>query len=251
MGNFEKLSVLVIGVIIVMILVVALYTWTDDPAEPDASVPVVSAGGALEGPSIAGLTGDGTTVRRDADPESEDGWLTWVDDPAAEDPASRQDPLVEDRLLAAQDQPSADETADDTTPGESAAEGTYTVKPRQTLSHISLEVYGTIKHWPKIAERNNVDPNRLREGMVLIIPVIDAATPASTNKPVALAASGGSRGSPTPGGDYVVRDGDTMQKISQAAFGTIERWDDIWIQNLERIEDPRFLRAGTTLRIPN
>ena len=32
MGNFEKLSVLVIGVIIVMILVVALYTWTDNPA---------------------------------------------------------------------------------------------------------------------------------------------------------------------------------------------------------------------------
>ena len=49
MGNFEKLSVLVIGVIIVMILVVAFYTWTEDPADEDDPAGVENAGTTLIG----------------------------------------------------------------------------------------------------------------------------------------------------------------------------------------------------------
>ncbi len=41
-----------------------------------------------------------------------------------------------------------------------------------------------------------------------------------------------------------------IQKISQAAFGTIERWDEIWMANLEAIQDPRVLTVGTMLLIP-
>jgi nucleoid-associated protein YgaU len=243
MGNFEKLSVLVIGVIIVMILVVALYTWTDDPAEPEATVPVTP----VEQPAIAALSGDGSTTTSPGDETDGSGWLTWTEHPDGDLAPPTEVRLTEESELVA-DVDEGDE-GEPSEPATATAEETYTVKPDQTLSHISLEVYGTTKHWPKIAERNNVDPARLRPGMVLIIPTIAAVAPADANKPAV--ASTGTGGGPRPGADYVVRSGDTIQKISQAAFGTIERWDDIWIRNLERIEDPRFLRTGMTLQIPN
>ena len=66
MGNFEKLSVLVIGVIIVMILVVALYTWTDDPAAEETA----DAG-------IVGGTGVIANTPRDQDVKDADPWGPW------------------------------------------------------------------------------------------------------------------------------------------------------------------------------
>lgn len=50
---------------------------------------------------------------------------------------------------------------------------TYTVQPGDSLSRISLQVYGTASLWPIIFEANrNIlnDPSRIRPGQVLIVP---------------------------------------------------------------------------------
>lgn len=239
MGNFEKLSVLVIGVIIVMILVVAIYTWTDNPSgEETAAVPSETN------------TAMGTLPLRTDDP----GGSVWRDfvDPLPEGDDSDRVKLVHEDDLD-KDTPSEDapEHGIDPEPEPSddvqAQEKTVTVKSGETLSHISLRAYGTVKYWPRIAERNNVKPESIRPGMTLIIPVIERS-PVPGNKPSEVAVTGAD---PKAGTNYTVRGGDTIQKISQAAFGTIERWTDIWFENFERIEDPRFLRSGMKIQIPN
>ena len=243
MGNFEKLSVLVIGVIIVMILVVALYTWTDDPADEQATV---------GGQPASGLIATHPTDPTPATPASSSTPSSWVDAfppaPAApkevevvtqrpDEPGSK----IENAVTEVAVKTPAEE------PVEQAEERTYTVKGGDTLGGIALETLGSTKYWKLIAERNNVDPMKIRIGMTLIIPSVDGAGVAP-NKTVADVSSGGPA---KPGATYTIRKGDTIQKISQSAYKTIERWTDIWFANMERISDPRDLRPGMTIDIPN
>jgi len=237
MGNFEKLSVLVIGVIIVMILVVALYTWTDDPA--------------ADAPSDAGLISE---TPRAPDAPSQDPWKDFVDPAPPAPPKTvavvkeRPDepgPKVEDEVKDL-----APKTTDDVAeekPLETPEERTYTVKEGDTLGGIALATLGSTKYWKLISDRNNVDPVKLRVGMTLIIPSIEGVAVAPNKSTSDVAASGPVR----PGASYTIRKGDTIQKISQAAYKTIERWTDIWFANMERISDPRDLRPGMTIDIPN
>ena len=238
MGNFEKLSVLVIGVIIVMILVVALYTWTDDPAadptlavrEEPAELPIVDE------PQVD------PDVIPSEDPEESVWWPKDEVDPDGEAGEGDGPDSVEPFVVP--DQP-ADEPADQPAV---AQEKTVKVKRNETLSHIALRELGKAGLWKLIADRNNIDnPASIREGMTLVIPVVDRAAPGG-NKPTVAA---GGTGAVKPGGEYTVKGGDTIQKIALAAFGTTERWPDIWFANFERIEDPRFLRQGMKLSIPN
>lgn len=237
MGNFEKLSVLVIGVIIVMILVVALYTWTDDPA--------------ADAPSDAGLISDAPRV---TEPPAEDPWKDIVDPAPPAPPKAvavvkeRPDepgPKVEDEV---KDLPA--KTTDDLAeekPLETSEERTYTVKEGDTLGGIALTTLGSTKYWKLIADRNNADPMKLRPGMTLIIPSVEGRAVAPNKGTPDVAVGGPVRA----GGSYTIRKGDTIQKISQAAYKTIERWTDIWFANMERISDPRDLRPGMTIDIPN
>ena len=239
MGNFEKLSVLVIGVIIVMILVVALYTWTDDPAAAERAD--VGAGAAA---NIVANTPRGQ--------EGEDGdpWRPW------DTPVPPQTPKTVKVEVDRPDQPGSkiEDKIDDVvvkppaeTPLEQPEERTYTVKDGDTLGGIALSEMGSTKYWKAIADRNNVDPVKLRPNMTLIIPTIDGGAVAP-NKTTADVGAGGPA---KPGTEYTVRNGDTIQKISQSAYKNIERWTDIWFANMERISDPRTLRPGMTIQIPN
>jgi nucleoid-associated protein YgaU len=242
MGNFEKLSVLVIGVIIVMILVVALYTWTDDPSGDTPTPPEESALNASSAsPSPAA----------DRAADTSGGWITWTERPAEPVPAERASTgattaAPAEATAAAAASPAAETPAADAP----AAERTYVVKPGQTLSHVSIEVYGTSKHWKRIAERNDIDdPARVRAGTTLYIPALQAEEGRTAeNKPTETASRTGS--GPHPGESYTVKAGDTIQGIAKAAYGKMERWPDIWLENFERLENPEALRTGMTLRIP-
>lgn len=47
----------------------------------------------------------------------------------------------------------------------------YSVQPDETLSHVSLKMYGRASLWPSIAEANELaNPHRIRLGQILIIP---------------------------------------------------------------------------------
>jgi nucleoid-associated protein YgaU len=53
------------------------------------------------------------------------------------------------------------------------------------------------------------------------------------------------------GGTYTVRRGDTLAKIASAAYGNIDRWPEIWMENYEVLgEKPEIPEPGTRLRIP-
>lgn len=61
--------------------------------------------------------------------------------------------------------------------------------------------------------------------------------------------------SPTPtepeGRSYIVRSGDTLGTISQKAYGTTRHWALIQDANRDVIPDPRKMRPGIRLRIPD
>ncbi len=50
--------------------------------------------------------------------------------------------------------------------------------------------------------------------------------------------------------DYTVRYGDTLARISQQFLGNGKRWQEIYQLNRDKIADPRDLRAGTRLILP-
>jgi nucleoid-associated protein YgaU len=55
---------------------------------------------------------------------------------------------------------------------------------------------------------------------------------------------------PRPGTTYVVREGDTFLGIVRRAYGSTERWPDVWFENLHLVRGGEFLPVGTELRLP-
>jgi nucleoid-associated protein YgaU len=251
MGNFEKLSVLVIGVIIVMILVVAINTWTTDPGAPasedtgrvevaDLGSTSLTAGGTSE--TSSGVL-DVTTDPWNFEEATDAGGTEALD---ANGGSSSHDASGTGTSADHEATGEGGAASDGTTHDEPPAPRTVTVKQGDTLGHISLRVYDTTRYWKRIAEANdNIAPEALRPGMVLVIPDIPEAHKAGGTPAGPQAA-----GPAIQGASYTVRSGDTIQRIAQAAYGSIERWPDVWVENLEVIPDPKRLPVGTQIRIP-
>jgi LysM repeat protein len=238
MGNFEKLSVLVIVVIIVMILVVALYTWTDDPAAEEGDGMVVSS---LDTPTptpeirpAPPRDGGDTPARIDGT-----GFVSpdprWTSGGTSDRGGDTIAPIVDDTPKPEETQPAQ--------PPASEPETTYTVKEGDSYGKIAVEQLGSFAHWTKIRDLNGIPPERLRKGMVLKLPRIDGAAPSGD----APAPSGEG---PRPGSTYTVRQGDTLPRIAQRAYGNKDLWPDIWLANLARLDDPSQLSANMTLELP-
>jgi nucleoid-associated protein YgaU len=50
---------------------------------------------------------------------------------------------------------------------------------------------------------------------------------------------------------YIVKAGDTLQKIASVVYGKSSRWNDIYLANKDRIGAPNApLKVGTQLKIP-
>lgn len=219
MGNLEKLSVVVIGVIVSIIVVVAIATWTDNPSN-----------------SVEVPTDEMQRPSPEPDP---------LPDPTPPLPRPKPEPTPEPR-------PEPKPPAPEPEPIAQARE--YTVVGGDTLGGISQKVYGTTKHWNVIAEANGIENAMIRVDQVLTIPALrgDQAQPPGpgprvTPKPTPTV--GGPR--PKPGDWYVVQAGDTLQQIAERAFDSQERWTDIWIENLGILDDPKTsLRQGLRIKIP-
>ena len=240
MGNFEKLSVLVIVVIIVMILVVALYTLTDD-GDPQANVAAATA-----------AESSGLQSFFETKPEPK---------PAAQPPLSATDKPL-DMSAPPPVSGSATSPATPVDPAVAPAPVVAKVETREhviasgdTLERISKKYYDSTMHIGAIEKANpGLDPMRLRVGKKIVIPDVKSAD----GKSLALATDGldkiavsTPRRSVTPGDSYTVRRGDSLPEIARRAYGKIDRWHEIWIENFDRIENPDRLAAGTRLNIPN
>ena len=265
MGNFEKLSVLVIVVIIVMILVVAIYTWTDNPDQSattggsSGTNVAVKEGGTFSDPAPANPS-KWEEIFKESTPAQGGGGLSPIGNlPGGNGPGGTlggggvQDPepgpIVEP--------PVKPEPVKKDPEPVSSEPWMYTVKSGDTLSEIAMRELGSIRFQSKILALNpGLDPNSLRVGQQIKMPAktmqAGGAKGEVSENPPKVAADGPSGGSakPTPGEHYVTRSGDTLERISKRAYGTIEYWGEIWASNLKTLETPSDIRAGMKLFIP-
>jgi len=118
-----------------------------------------------------------------------------------------------------------------------AGEQHHKVVAGDTLGSISQKYYGTTRHAKLIMEANKLtDENKVRLGKVLVIPKLSTASGVG---PVARAAVGG---------EYVVKDGDTLTSISQLFYGNAMLYPVIMKAN--KIDNGRDVLMGQKLIIP-
>ncbi|MFH0939030.1 MAG: LysM peptidoglycan-binding domain-containing protein [Planctomycetota bacterium] len=138
----------------------------------------------------------------------------------------------------------------------------YVVKSGDTLTRIANEMLpgkGNVKAILEANKESLSDPNRLRVGMMLKIPNALSAAPEahlkSTEplKPKIIAGSGALQTkSEVPAADaseYVVQNGDTLERIARKLFNDGRKWRDLYEWNREQLSDPSRLRQGQTLKI--
>jgi len=107
----------------------------------------------------------------------------------------------------------------------------YIIKKGDSLWDISVNIYGNGYKWVEIAKENNlVNADLLIIGQELSL------------LPLEL--------SPTSSGEYVVKSGDSLWKISINLYGDGFKWVDIWNQNKGLIINPNLIEIGTKLALP-
>lgn len=232
MGTFERLSVLVIGVILVMILVVAVVTWTDDPApctleEAELDTPVPE-------PLVDPLPQPIVFV---PDPQVDPDPQPPVEQPAPKPglqahPAPRPPPKPTEE--PARPEPRV-----------------HVVQAGETLISIARSIYGPEKRYVEIMRANGLETPLIRPGQKLIIPPEEVF--GVINEPGKLhhQPDVAPRVGPVPGQPYTVRSGEDLPGIAKHAYDDVERWIEIWIANRQTLPDPKVtLKAGTVLQIP-
>lgn len=117
----------------------------------------------------------------------------------------------------------------------------HSVQKDEYLVDISEKYYGTTTRWKAIADANpGVNPNRLVVGQKLVIP----------DAPGASTTSGGgtSSASVVAGAEYVIKSGDTLERIAQRTLGDGGKWRDI--AKLNPGLDPTRLMVGQKIVLP-
>jgi nucleoid-associated protein YgaU len=128
----------------------------------------------------------------------------------------------------------------------------YTVQSGDTLSSIAREHFGDARYWTRIRDANpDIDPDRLREGQVIVLPPKEGIAAATTG--TAEKKEGAASGTSQPKADqskYVVAKGDTLMSIARERLGNASRWKDIYDLNRDKIQNPDRLLEGIELRLP-
>ena len=119
---------------------------------------------------------------------------------------------------------------------------TYVVKGGDTPTGLSTKFWGTSAHWQYLLDQNGLKvPNDLHEDATIRIPPKPQSSSNSAPKAVVPA----SRGTET---SYVVKPGENVTDIARDQLHDSKRWREILALN--GIADPRSLRAGSTIRLP-
>jgi LysM repeat protein len=129
------------------------------------------------------------------------------------------------------------------TPAPAATPAVYKVQKGDTLASIAKAKLGKESLWTEIQRLNPaVKASTLKPDQVLKLPTAPAASPAkpALDEPLAMPADGAR--------EYVVRKGDTFERIAVAQLGSRKRTDEI--RALNPNTPPEKLRTGMTLKLP-
>jgi nucleoid-associated protein YgaU len=128
----------------------------------------------------------------------------------------------------------------------------HTVRANETMQTIAAQYLGSRDHWSIIARANPfVDPQRLREGMIIRIPkdpeniqgrVVGRDTPEGVIEPHS--------NSEAQVIEYVVRPGDSLSRISQRIYGSAQHARFIFENNRNVLKSMDDISIGQLLRLP-
>ena len=140
---------------------------------------------------------------------------------------------------------------------------THTVSSGDTLSAIAKARYGTrsqrLIRAIFDANRSGLhDPNALKVGMVLVLPVFDAFRPATDGQPAAQprkVSRGQQRSGPREPGQrpwrwYQIKKHDRYAGIAREQLGDAGRWPEIHELNKGKFPDPNRIREGVRIKLP-
>lgn len=130
----------------------------------------------------------------------------------------------------------------------------YVVRPGDTLWHVASQTLGPNGDWRVLATLNHIcDPKQLRVGQRLKLPApIGIATngqsPPTAAQPQSVTTRAFPEAGTIPTTEYVVQPGETLRTIASKVLSPGSDWRIL--ATLNGIADPRQIRAGQRLRIP-
>jgi len=140
----------------------------------------------------------------------------------------------------------------------------YTVAPGDTLTRIAAKHYGqgSRRFIKAIVDANRsaiADPDKLRAGIDLVIPSMDATAVAPSGGAVATDVATADRPNARPmsrpdrGGQYrwyQIKKNDRYISIAREELGDASRWEEIYELNKEKFPDAGMIREGVRIKLP-
>jgi nucleoid-associated protein YgaU len=130
------------------------------------------------------------------------------------------------------------------------------VQKGETFSTIAAAAYGSANYYPHIMRANpNVQANRLKPGMMIILPPASEVVPSEKPSDVRTEASMAAHKTAAPAIDatkeYRVVAGDSLHKIATNLYGKVGMVDKIYELNKSTIgPNPAALKVGMVLKLP-
>jgi LysM repeat protein len=245
MGQLEKYGLYVLCLLIFLIAGVSIWGAGDLPVPPAKTPPVgLSAPavgpGSAEKPATAAAGVDEVlaSMMRPVERPKADAPKPDAPKPDAARPAANSAANEATRSDAS----SADPAAAAKPPAIAPSPTQYKVKKGDSFDSIARTQLGNAALRSEIAKLNSkVDPVKLREGQLLVLPS-PAVASADKAKPVAAnAGKGQSR-------VYSIGKGDTLAKVARLELGSEQRVDELRKLNPE--VDPTRLQLGQKIKLP-
>ncbi|MCA9304504.1 MAG: LysM peptidoglycan-binding domain-containing protein [Phycisphaerales bacterium] len=226
----ERSSRIFVGLCLLVLVWIGVY-WMWEPERDDP--PRITFPGAVEEPEDSGAV-----IDREPEPEPEP---VVIENPLRA-PIERQ-PVIPPEIITDLD---AGRHATRVIPPEFT---THTVREYETMGSIAKSLWGSSSRWDVISRANpSVDPDRLRVGMVLRIPVDpdnvqgkvvrDDREPGAVPEPTAKVV------------EYFVQSGDSLSRIAQRFYGSSRYADFIYDYNRDTLRSKDDLKIGQLLKLP-
>jgi nucleoid-associated protein YgaU len=143
-----------------------------------------------------------------------------------------------------------------TSTGGSSTVRTTVIGKGDTLASIAQREYGSKALAQKLYEHNRTaigNPRAMKIGTRIELPPIEVLTGQPKVEPVQPALPEPTTGTGTSepvGRRYTVKPGDNLGSIAKSQLGSTKRWQDLLAANSKVLKDPKQLKPGMTLVIP-